>query len=385
MNLEDRLNSLIQANKNQGLYRQHDVLVSPQGVRVNIDNRQYLSFCSNDYLGLANDPALIQAAKQGLDQYGMGSGAAHLISGHTLAHQELEIALAEHLGRQRALLFSTGYMANLGLLNGLTQKGDLLLEDRLNHASLIDGGLMSSANFKRYQHNDVSHLERSLATHSEGYKFIATDSVFSMDGDVANLPEILRLADQHSATVIVDDAHGLGVLGKTGGGICEHFNLWENDQPIVMGTLGKAFGVFGAFVAGSDTLIDYLVQFARPYIYTTALPACVASASLQSLRKIQSETWRREKLQSLIHQFREGALNLGLQLMDSQTPIQPIVLGSAELAVQWSSALREKGFLVKAIRPPTVPRGTARLRITLSAAHSEEHVMALLNALGTLR
>ncbi len=381
----NRLSDYLLEKQAQGLYRQRELLAGPQGVRVNITGREYLSFCSNDYLGLANDPDLIAALKQGADQFGVGAGAAHLISGHTQLHQELEQALAAHVGRSRALLFSTGYMANLGLLTSLAQKGDLVLQDKLNHASLIDGGLYAAAQFKRYRHADMSHLASCLNTSNVANKFIVTDGIFSMDGDIAPLPEIMRLAREYNAVVIVDDAHGLGVLGETGGGVCQQFNLMADDAPIIMGTLGKAFGVSGAFVAGSETLIEYLIQTARTYIYTTAMPACLAAASLCSLQKIQTEAWRRTHLQSLIQQFRDGCAALELSLMESHTPIQPLVLGDEGRALQWSQVLKEQGILVKAIRPPTVAKGTARLRITLSATHTADDVNRLLNALGELR
>ena len=384
MRLKERLSKLVNEKQSQGLLRYREVLDSAQGTMISIDGRQYLSFCSNDYLGLANDKDVARALAESVTNYGVGSGAAHLITGHSQLHHELEHALAEHVGRSKALLFSTGYMANLGLLTALGQKGDLILEDKLNHASLIDGGMYSAANFKRYQHLDLDNLALRLSQATEENYIVVTDSVFSMDGDMAPLPQMLDITNKHDATLIVDDAHGLGVLGVKGGGICEHFNISENDAPIIMATLGKALGVFGAFVAGSKELIDYLIQTSRSYIYTTAMPSCLAAASLASLEKVRTETWRREKLSDLILEFKTGCQKLGLNLLESNTPIQPILLGDSETALHWSNALREQGILVKAIRPPTVPVGTARLRVTLSAAHDSADIRKLLSALEQL-
>lgn len=344
-----------------------------------------LNFCSNDYLGLAADSRIIQAMCQGAKEYGVGSGAAHLLSGHTAVHEELEQALATFIHRPRALLFSTGYMANLGIITALLQRTDEVWEDRLNHASLIDGGLLSGANFHRYPHSNPTALATHLANHSTtGSHLIITDGVFSMDGDLALLPQLATVAAEHQAWLMVDDAHGLGVLGTTGRGILEHFNLGLEQVPIVMGTLGKAFGIFGAFVAGSEELIETLIQTARSFIYTTAAPPALAAATLASLHIIQTETWRRERLANLIAQFRDGVLSLNLPLLSSITPIQPLLAGTSMQALAWSRHLETSGILVPAIRPPTVPKGQARLRITLSAAHTMEHVDKLLNVLAEL-
>lgn len=362
------------------LYRQRPLLESPQGPLVQVDGRQLLAFCSNDYLGLANHPQVIEAWRAGAEKWGVGGGASHLVIGHSTPHHQLEEALAEFTGRPRALLFSTGYMANLGAVTALVGQGDSVLEDRLNHASLLDAGLLSGARFSRYLHNDGVSLANRLRK-VIGNTLIVTDGVFSMDGDLADLPSLCAEARRANAWVMVDDAHGFGPLGATGGGIVEHFGLGLDDVHVLVGTLGKAFGTAGAFVAGSDDLIEALVQFARPYIYTTSQPPALACATLQSLELLRSEHWRREHLNALIKRFREGAQAIGLELMDSGTPIQPILIGDSGRAMQLSQMLRERGLLVTAIRPPTVPAGSARLRVTLSAAHSLEQLELLLEAL----
>jgi 8-amino-7-oxononanoate synthase len=370
----------LQSLNQQSLYRRRRVVESPQSVLMQLDGRQVVNFCSNDYLGLANHPEVIAAFKRGVDQYGVGSGSAHLICGHSHAHHALEDELAAFTGRERALLFSTGYMANLGVISALVGRGNSVLEDRLNHASLLDGGLLSAARFQRYQHNQIDDLQVRLAA-SKGKALIVSDGVFSMDGDLALLPDLANLAEQHGAGLLIDDAHGFGVLGSNGGGVVEHFGLSRHQVPILMGTLGKAFGTFGAFIAGSDALIEYLIQKARTYVFTTAMPAAVAEATRVSLRLLQQEAWRRQHLQVLISRFRAGAEQQGLQLMASATAIQPIILGDSESASLASQRLLAQGFWVSAIRPPTVPAGTARLRITFSSLHTEQQVDALLEAL----
>ncbi|MGE8166818.1 8-amino-7-oxononanoate synthase [Pseudomonas putida] len=362
------------------LYRQRPLLQSPQGPQVVVDGQPLLAFCSNDYLGLANHPEVIAAWQAGAERWGVGGGASHLVIGHSTPHHQVEEALAELTGRPRALLFSTGYMANLGAITALVGQGDTVLQDRLNHASLLDGGLLSGARFSRYLHNDAASLQSRLAKAS-GNTLVVTDGVFSMDGDLADLPALAEVTQAHGAWMMVDDAHGLGTLGANGGGIVEHFGLGIDQVPVLIGTLGKACGTAGAFVAGSDELIEALVQFARPYIYTTSQPPALACATLKSLELLRAESWRREHLAALIRQFRQGAEQIGLQLMDSPTPIQPILIGGSAQALRLSQMLRERGLLVTAIRPPTVPAGGARLRVTLSAAHSEAQVQLLLNAL----
>lgn len=359
--------------KVKGLYRTRRI----------IDNKNIINFCSNDYLGLSQHESVIAAFKNAADIYGVGSGSAHLICGHSKAHHALEEELAEFTRRERALLFSTGYMANVGTINALVENGDFVFEDKLNHASLLDGGLSSNGNFKRYPHADLEQLEKLLQK-TNGKKWIVTDGVFSMDGDVAPLRDLANLAQKQNALLMVDDAHGFGVLGKTGGGLIEALNLTQNEVPILMGTLGKAFGTFGAFVAGSETLIESLIQFARTYVYTTALPPAVAQATRESLKILISETWRREKLRALISEFKTGAAQLNLPLMRSDSPIQPLLIGDSFRATHMSEQLLNAGFLVSAIRPPTVPKGKARLRITFSALHEFEDVARLLETLHKL-
>jgi 8-amino-7-oxononanoate synthase len=372
------------------LYRQRRVHDSAQQPQLQLQGRALLSFCSNDYLGLANHPAVLASFRAGLERYGAGSGASHLVCGHSTPHHELEEELAAFTGRSRALLFSSGYMANVGTLTALFGKRDALFQDRLNHASLLDGGLFSGARFRRYAHLDMAALESALQQDSsEGLRCIVTDGVFSMDGDVAPLPELISLARRYDAVLMMDDAHGFGCLGSSGGGLAQlcaesGCDSGEDALPILVGTLGKAFGTAGAFVAGSAELIESLIQFCRPYIYSTALPPAVAAATRTSLRLLQQEPWRREHLQQLIQRFRQGCAQLELPLLQSQTAIQGLLLGSAAAALQASRALEEQGILVTAIRPPTVPPQTSRLRITFSAAHSEADVDRLLRALAAL-
>ena len=381
-NPETELRPRLDALKAQSLYRRRRLQDSPQQPQARVDGRPMLSFCGNDYLGLANHPEVIAALRDGAERWGVGSGAAHLVNGHSRAHQALEEALAEFTGRPRALLFSTGYMANLGVISALAGRTDTVFEDRLNHASLLDGALLSRARLRRYPHADAQALKRLID--SDPARLIVTDGVFSMDGDLAPLPELAAIARDSGAWLMVDDAHGLGVLGHEGRGSPDHFGLGPEDVPILMGTLGKAFGTFGAFVAGSEELIETLIQSARSYIYTTATPPALAEATLASLAITRREHWRRERLAEWIERFRTGATRIGLNLMDSPTPIQPILAGSAEQALAWSAALEAAGLLVTAIRPPTVPEGTARLRITLSAAHTADDIDRLLAALARL-
>ena len=347
-----------------------------------------LNFCSNDYLGLATDERIASAMAEAAQQLGAGAGASHLVSGHTAEHEALEREIAEFMGRERALVFSTGYMANLGVLSALADRRDLLIADELNHASLIDAArLVRSASYLRYAHGDATAAASLLDTHAPSFAavgagaFLVTDGVFSMDGDIAPLPALAAAAKKHEGWLVVDDAHGIGVIGATGRGSCEFLGLSPREVPVLVGTFGKAFGTFGAFVAGDSDVIELLIQRARTYIYTTALPPAVAAATRMALAVVRQEHWRREHLNSLVLRFRAGAKARGLTLMDSMTPIQPMILGSSEAALVTSAKLSAAGFRVTAIRPPTVPQGTARLRITLSAAHNEAQVDSLLVAL----
>jgi 8-amino-7-oxononanoate synthase len=352
--------------------------------QVIVDGRRLVDFSSNDYLGLAAHPALATAMMECATRCGAGSGASHLISGHGREHAALEEELAAFIGRPRALLFSTGYMANLGVVTALAGRGESVLLDRLSHASLIDAGLLSGARFRRYPHSDAAAARRLLAESTAPTAVIATDGVFSMDGDIAPLAALSEAARAHEAWLVVDDAHGIGVLGANGRGAVEIACLNCEAVPVLVGTLGKAFGSFGAFVAGAEDLIELLIQRARSYVYTTALPQPVAAATRAALRLARQETWRRERVLALTARFRTAAQQAGVPLADSVTPIQPIPLGSAHAALAAQHALREAGFWVVAIRSPTVPAGAERLRITLTAGHHESQVDALVEALSRI-
>ena len=369
--------------EDRGLRRSRRVLESPQGAHVRVDGQDYIAFCSNDYLGLAGHPALIEAAREGAERYGVGAGASHLILGHGAAHHALEIALASFVGLPRALLFSTGYMANIGIVTALAGRGDAVYADRLNHASLNDAALLSRAEFKRYPHGDTGALEGLLAATRARRKLIVTDAVFSMDGDIAPVGELIALAERHDAWLLLDDAHGFGVLGPAGRGALAHFAA-ASPRVIYMATLGKAAGVFGAFAAGAEDVVETLVQRARPYIYTTAMPPLLAHVLRVSLGLIQTEEWRRRHLRELIALLRERLKLRRWRLAPSETAIQPLVIGGNDEAVAVSEALARDGLLVPAIRPPTVPRGTARLRISLSAAHEVSDVERLATALNRI-
>lgn len=377
--LREELDRLEQAH----LYRRRLVLDSPQGPEVVVNGERLLSFCSNDYLGLANDPRVIAALQRGAEHFGVGAGASHLVTGHSRAHHALEEELADFVGARRALLFSTGFMANLGVVTALAERHSLIAEDRLNHASLIDAARLARARTRRYSHVDVEALRRQLGADTR-LALILTDAVFSMDGDVAPLAALAALAREHRAWLVADDAHGLGVRGPQGRGSLAVAELAPAGEVILMGTLGKAFGVFGAFVAGDADLIELLIQRARSYIYTTALPAAIAEAVRAALPIVRAEEWRRERLRELIARFRTGAAQLGFTLAASETPIQPLMVGESQAALALADGLRRRGFLVPAIRPPTVPNGSARLRVSFSAAHTNEQVDRLLGALADI-
>ena len=365
-----------------GRYRRLRARSGEQGVSVIIDGKEMLSFCSNDYLGLAAHPTITKAFINAAETEGVGSGAAHLLSGHSYYHQQLEEALADFMGQQSVLLFSSGYQANLGVIDGLMSRGDVVIQDKLNHASLLDGGRLSTAKSWRYHHADMGSLQRRLRqTEDSDCRLVVTDGVFSMDGDLAPLQPLIQLTQKHQAALMVDDAHAIGVLGKHGRGSVEHWQVKAEHMPIVMGTLGKAFGTAGAFVAADKDVIETLIQQSRTFVYTTAQPAAVAAASLASLILVRTENWRREKLQTLIEQFRKGAAELGLATMNSLTPIQPIMIGDDKKAIVIGQELESRGFLLGVIRTPTVPLGSARLRVTLSTNHTEQNIKQLLEAL----
>jgi 8-amino-7-oxononanoate synthase len=397
----DALSTALAALDAQGLRRERRVLAGPQGVRVVLDGKPYLSFSSNDYLGLANHPDIAAAAQQAAAHYGVGAGAAHLLTGHHHLHHQLEVALAAFVGLPAALLFSNGYMASLGVLPALLDRHGEVFEDKLNHASLVDAAVLSRAQLTRYPHGDMAALEQRLAASTAKVKLIASDTVFSMDGDVAPLPALLALAQQYDAWLYLDDAHGFGVLegkggeegcreegGRAGGvGSLALFDWHSSDAQnrlIYLATLGKAAGVAGAFVAGSANLIEWLVNKARTYIFTTAQPPLLAAAVSASLRVMAAEPWRRSHLADLIEYFKMGARGLPWPLLPSHTPIQPLQVGGNAEALRLAAGLRAHGLWVPAIRPPTVPQGAARLRISLSAAHSTADIDALLTALRAL-
>jgi len=368
--------------------------------RIQVEGRQLCNFCGNDYLGLAAHPALAAAATGCMSRFGFGAGASHLVTGHSLEHQALEQELADFTGRERALLFSSGYLANLGVVSTLARRHDLILADRLCHASLLDGARLAGAQLRRFAHADAGAAAQALQRHRDrnvaalqadsaapadtGGALILTDGVFSMDGDTAPVGALAALAARHDAVLMVDDAHGLGVLGANGRGTLEQAGLDARAVPILIGTLGKAFGSFGAFVAADAVVVEHLLQHVRTYIYTTALPPAVAAATRAALRLAATEHWRRERVLGLVHRWRAAAAAQGLPLTASHTPIQPLLVGDAARALELSAALMNAGFWVAAIRPPTVPAGSARLRITLSAAHRDSDVDALADALGRL-
>lgn len=364
----------------QSLLRSHRIVAGPTGTTVRLGDELLLSFCSNDYLGLANHPALAAAMAEGARRHGVGAGSSALVTGHMEVHEALADALARFVGLPRALLFSTGYMANIGAITALAGRGDAIFSDALNHASLIDGCRLSGATVHVYPHADCAALERLLAAAPAGNRFVITDAVFSMDGDIAPLPQLIDLCERHDAWLIVDDAHGFGILGREGRGSLDQFGL-ASERIVYVGTLGKAAGVFGAFVAGEDDVIEWMLQKARTHIFTTALPPAVAEAVLTSLELIAAGDERRAHLVRLVEQLRTGVAGLPWTLSPSSTPVQPLIVGENEAVLALSDALRARGILVPAIRPPTVPAGSARLRISLSAAHTADDIDALVHAL----
>ena len=364
--------------RHDNLYRSRKVISSAQQVEPIVNSEKVLSFCSNDYLGLANHPKVIERFIHAAKEHGVGSGASHLITGHHKSHAALEEELAEFLGVEKVLLFSTGYMANLGVVTALASRTSSLYADKLNHASLNDAALLSRAKLNRYVHQDTQALEQKIISDDNNDKMILSDGVFSMDGTTALVEKLQSISKKHNARLIIDDAHGIGVLGKQGKGCTE--GLLLNDD-ILIGTLSKAFGTFGAFVAGKQETIEWIIQKAHSYIYTTALPAAVAEASRASLQVLQQETWRRETLQENTLYFRHSCEQLGIKLTNSVSPIQPIIIGASDVALKQSESLLQAGILVPAIRPPTVANDTARLRVTLCAEHTREHIDSLVGKL----
>lgn len=382
--LEARLADELAALAEAGLARRRRLVESPCSPRLRVDGRDILAFASNDYLGLAADPDVAAALAEGAGRWGSGSGASALVSGHLAPHEALEARLAAFVGFPRALAFSTGYLANLAVIPTLAGRETAVFADRLNHASLIDGVQLAKAQgavSRRYAHGDLASLERLLASTPARSRVIVTDAVFSMDGDLAPLPALLALAARYEAWLVVDDAHGFGVLGPQGRGSLAHFGIIFHPRLILMGTLGKAAGVAGAFIAGSERLVEFLVHRARSYVFTTAAPPAVACALARSLEILAADESRRTHLMALIAQLREGLVGLPWQLLPSMTAIQPLVVGGNRETLDLAAALWDKGIWVPAIRPPTVPKGSARLRISLSAAHRGEDVERLIAAL----
>ena len=367
----------------QKLLRKRRIVASSQGTQLIVDGKSYLSFCSNDYLGLANHPALTDALIRGAREFGVGAAASHLISGHMGPHQALEIALARFVGLPRALYFSNGYAANTGVIPALAGRGDAVFSDALNHACIIDGARLSRAEVQVYRHADSAELARLLDASRAARKLVVSDAVFSMDGDIAPVKKLVELCERHDAWLLLDDAHGFGVLGATGHGVLEHFDI-RSPNVVYMGTLGKAAGVSGAFVAGQADVIEWLVQRARTYVFSTASPPALAVALLESLRIIELESWRREQLQTLAARLRDGLAELPWDLLPSQTAIQPLIIGDNEAALNVMARLQEMHIWAPAIRPPTVPEGTARLRISLSAAHTVADIDRLIDGLRTI-
>jgi 8-amino-7-oxononanoate synthase len=381
MSFRDSINLQTQQRSEAGLTREVKTIESPQAVVVKRGGRELINFSSNDYLGLASSDGLKMSAEAAVKKWGIGAGASHLVCGHQSPHAQLQRELAEFVGAERAIVFSTGYMANLAVPSTFLSRHDLLLQDKLNHASLIDAGLLCHASTKRYRHLDVDHASQLVTEAEQAKILVATDGVFSMNGSVADVRALAELCGHESRLLLVDDAHGFGVLGDHGAGTLQRSNLKPGGQTLILGTLSKAVGSFGAFVAGDAIWIDHLIQHARPFIYTTALPPAIVEASRTGLRMIRDQSWRREKLIENIERFRRLAAESNVELMPSETPIQSVRYNSPGAAVRASEQLEEAGFLVVAIRPPTVPEGTSRLRITISAAHEAEQIESLVQRL----
>ena len=388
MSTPDWVLAALEERKKQALFRQTVIMEGAQVPSINIDNHAYLAFCSNDYLGLASHPSMVQAMHQSALTYGVGSGASHLVNGHNREHQNLEEELADWLGYDRVMLFSTGYMANLGVIAAFAGKENGIVQDKLNHASLIDGAHLAGAKMRRYLHSDLDSAQKILSSFTQQQRkssILATDGIFSMDGDRAPLAGLAALCKQQDALLMVDDAHGLACCGDSGRGSMELEGITAKDVPLLVGTFGKAFGTAGAFVACSHDFADYLTQFSRPYIYTTAMSPAMVGATRASLAIVKSDEGQmlRQKLAANIAYFRQAVSQLPIELCDSETAIQPVMLGDSELAMRVSDSLKDSGIWCTAIRPPTVPKGSARLRITLSAQHDFEQISHLVNSLSS--
>jgi len=379
----DEIQEWLTKRESQNLYRRRRVLESPQGIEVFVEGKRFLNFCSNDYLGLADDDRLKEAFKKGVDRWGVGSGASHLVSGHMGVHHELEELLADFVGRPSAVLFSTGYAANMGTINSLLSDGDQVFQDRLNHASLLDGGWISRAEFNWFDHSNLSDLAEKVSVEGQSgsRQLVVSDGTFSMDGDFCKIRALVDISRKKGLWVMIDDAHGIGTHGRGGVGLVDPVKFTTTDIPVLVGTLDKAFGSFGDFVAGEKSLTELLVQKARSYIYSTAIPPAIAAATIKSVEIVREEQWRRDHLDKIIEYFRSEASGIGFDIVDSMSPIQPLLVGDPREAIRLSSHLEREGILISAIRPPTVPDGTSRLRITLTAGHSFEHIEKLLDGL----
>ena len=367
--------------KRAGLYRELNSVEGSQGTHLEIKGKTYLSFCSNNYLGLANNPLVIKAVKDAVGRYGWGAGASRLVSGNMRLHEVLEGEISRFKGKEASIVFPTGYMANVGTISSLVSKGDLVICDKLNHASIIDGCRLSGAGFRVYPHCDMKKLENILKKATKySRKLIVTDTVFSMDGDIAPLPDIVRIAHKYKAMVMADEAHGTGVFGKRGGGVVEHFNL-SKKVDIVMGTLSKAVGSLGGYVSGDEDLINFLRNKARPFMYTTALPPAVCAASIAGIKLIRKNPSLRKSLWNNVRYLKKELDLLNFDLIPSESPIIPILIGDAKKAVDMSKLLYKKGILIPAIRPPTVPTRSSRLRMTVMSTHTRKDLERLLEVL----
>lgn len=384
MALVQSLQKRIHQYRQDRLYRERRVVVQRAGAGCIVDGRSCINFCSFDYLSLTQHPAVIQAVQCGIEQYGLGSGGSQLVSGYFDIHQRVERSFAKFLNRDRALLFGSGYLANLGVINALGGLNSIIFADKRIHASLQDGLRMSGIKFKRYPHQDLSRLIQLLAQHRQQNKYIVTESIFSMDGDLADLKQLSQCGADHGACLVVDDAHGIGILGERGGGALEQLGLSQQQVPLLICPLGKAFACYGAIVAGSELMIAQLMQFARTHIYSTALPPALAAGILASLNIIQSEGWRRRQLQAHIAYFKAGAQARNLRLLPSESPIQSCVIGENAKAIEINQYLWSKGYWVMLARPPTVAKGSARLRVTLNYHHTTADIDGLLDHLSAV-